>query len=75
MILLALVETVCMRLRNEHHRAGVVSISLKTNEFISYSRQKVELPHRFHQFIYETAISLFDETWKENHCVIWVTLI
>ncbi len=65
MILLALVETVCMRLRNEHHRAGVVSISLKTNEFISYSRQKKLNCHTDStNFIYETAISLFGETWK-----------
>lgn len=65
MFLLALVETVCMRLRNETCRAGVVCVSLKTNEFISYSRQKKLNSHTDStKFVYETVVSLFDEIWR-----------
>ncbi|HHY14301.1 MAG TPA: DNA polymerase IV [Thermoanaerobacterales bacterium] len=65
MILLSLTEMVGMRLRSENYRAGLVSISIRTNEFFSYSRQrKLDYNTDSTNFIYETAVSLFDEIWK-----------
>ena len=65
MILLSLVETVATRLRHSKFCAQLVSVSIKTSEFSSYSHQrKLYTPTDCTMSIYETACMLFDEAWK-----------
>ena len=64
LILLSLTETVSMRLRETNMLAGLVSISIKTNEFTSYSHQKKLLyPTDITNQIYNTVCTLFGEIW------------
>jgi len=44
-VLLALTETVAMRLRDQECAAGVLSIEIKNKNFISYSHQRKLLSH------------------------------
>lgn len=64
MILLSLSEMVSMRLRELDKCANVISISLKSDDFFSYSHQrKLEIPTDITNSIYETAVELFEEMW------------
>jgi DNA polymerase-4 len=65
LILLSLAETVGMRLRQDSFCAGLISVSLKTNEFIYFSHQKkLHLPTDCTTVIHQTACTLFDELWQ-----------
>ncbi|WP_077369744.1 Y-family DNA polymerase [Anaerosalibacter sp. Marseille-P3206] len=65
MILLSLSEMVSMRLRELDKCTNVISVSLKSNDFFSYSHQKkLENPTDITNTIYETAVELFEEMWK-----------
>jgi len=65
MILLSLVETVGMRLRDAQKCAGVISISIKNQSLISYShQQKLETPTDVTNIIYKNTCRLFDELWQ-----------
>lgn len=65
MILLSITEMVAMRLRNIGCSCKVVSVKIKTNEFIRYSHQRklfseTDCTNR----IYSVAKELFNEIWK-----------
>lgn len=65
MVMLSLTEMVCMRLRQSGFCASLVSVSIKTSEFMHYSHQrKFFTPTDSTTAIYETACSLFDRLWK-----------
>ena len=65
MILLSLSEMVSMRLRELDKCANVISVSLKSNDFFSYSHQrKLEIPTDITNTIYKTAVELFEEMWS-----------
>ncbi|HHU63257.1 MAG TPA: DNA polymerase IV [Clostridiales bacterium] len=64
-VLLSLAETVAARLRNEGYKCGVVSVSIKTHEFLRYSHQrKLAAPTDNTNELYEIATQLFDEAWN-----------
>lgn len=65
MILLSLIETVGMRLRNAQALSSLISISIKSSNFESYSKQR-KLPCATNSTyrIFEEAMKLFDEAWK-----------
>lgn len=63
-VLLSLVETITMRLRDTSKCARVVAVSLKNKDFVSYSHQfKMSIPTDSTDIIYKKACDLFDETW------------
>jgi len=63
-VLLALTETVAMRLRDQGCVAGVVCIEIKNKDFISYSHQRKLLSHTdCTNEIFKIAKNLFDESW------------
>ncbi|MGC7870986.1 DNA polymerase Y family protein [Desulfosporosinus sp. SYSU MS00001] len=65
LVLLSLTETVTARLRQAGCCAGLVSISLRTNEFYNCSHQrKLFSATDCTNTIYEIACELFDELWK-----------
>lgn len=65
MFLLALSEMVGMRIRNLEQCGKVISVSLKNNQFYSYSHQrKLNLPTDSTNVIYKTVKQLFDEMWQ-----------
>lgn len=67
LVLLSLSETVGMRLRQDNFCASLVSVSLKTNEFIYSSHQrKLYSPTDCTSVIHETACELFDELWHDE---------
>lgn len=67
LILLSLIETVGIRLRESKMLTKLVSISIKTNTFSSYSHQKqFPLPTDATNHIYNVACTLFDEVWDGN---------
>lgn len=66
-ILLALSETVSMRLRGHNLCAQEIAVTLKSSDFKVYSHQKqiinaVDCTNA----IYETAKEIFDEVWKKE---------
>ncbi|HPP35910.1 MAG TPA: DNA polymerase IV [Clostridiales bacterium] len=64
-VLLSLVETVGMRLRNAKFCCRLVQVSIKTNELKSYSHQhKFFVPTDCTNAIYKEACRLFDVMWK-----------
>lgn len=64
-VLLSLVETVGMRLRNGKFCCRLVQVSIKTNELRSYSHQhKFFVPTDCTNAIYKEACRLFDAMWK-----------
>ncbi len=64
-VLLSLVETVGMRLRNGKFCCRLVQVSIKTNELKSYSHQhKFFVPTDCTNAIYKEACRLFDIMWK-----------
>lgn len=65
LVLLSLTEAVASRLRQGEYCAGLVSVSLKANEFYSCSRQrKITLATDCTNAIYRIACQLFDELWR-----------
>lgn len=64
-ILLSLTESVCMRLRENGSRAGLVAVSIKCNNFFYYSHQKA-LNNKTDStsMIFEGVKRAFDECWK-----------
>lgn len=67
LVLLSLVETVSARLRHDQYFAQLVSVSFRTNEFLSYSHQR-KFSHATDctNEIWEIACELFDELWKSQ---------
>ena len=66
-VLLALCETVAMRLRNSQNCCRVVSVSIRGSDLISYSRQKkLNMAIDSTRKIYEIVCYLFDDLWKGN---------
>ncbi|ABR47941.1 DNA-directed DNA polymerase [Alkaliphilus metalliredigens QYMF] len=64
-ILLALSETVGMRIRNAGKCAYVLSVSIKNHHLISHSHQrKLDVPIEGTNEIYENAKVLFNEMWQ-----------
>jgi DNA polymerase-4 len=65
LVLLSLCEMIGMRLRDTQNCCGLVAVSIRTNEFRNYSRQK-----KLYYFtdsttkIWEEACKLFDALWK-----------
>lgn len=67
LVLLSLVETVAMRLRNENSCAKLIGISIRTNEFKHYSHQrKLHIPTDCTNHIFKYACQLFDEAWNKE---------
>ncbi len=66
-ILLALAETVSMRLRCSKLCAQEIAVVLKSSDFKSYSHQK-QLLNAIDctNAVYETAKAIFDEAWKKE---------
>jgi DNA polymerase-4 len=64
-ILLAITETVAMRLRHTENVCGLVAISLRDTELRSYSHQrKLFSPTDCTKEIFEIVKELFDEAWR-----------
>ncbi len=65
MVLLSLMETVAMRLRDAEKCARVVAVSIKNREFQSHSHQmKLHLPTDSTRILFGHACTLFNEMWK-----------
>lgn len=66
-ILLALSETVSMRLRGHKLCAQEIAVTLKSSDFKVYSHQK-QLVNAvdYTNAVYETAKEIFDEVWKKE---------
>ena len=66
-ILLALSETVSMRLRGHKFCAQEIAVTLKSSDFKVYSHQK-QLMNAVDctNAVYETAKEIFDEVWKKE---------
>lgn len=64
-VILGLTECVSMRLRKLGYKARLVSISLKTTDFVKYSHQ-IQLQHGIDTTseIYKHACILFEQCWK-----------
>lgn len=64
MFLLAISEMIGMRARNLGQSGKVISVSIKDEEFYSFSHQKkLNIPTDSTKTIYETSKKLFDEMW------------
>ncbi|GKX30230.1 DNA polymerase IV [Vallitalea longa] len=67
LILLSLTETVCMRLRDSNMIAKMVSISIKSHDFVSLSHQmNLTESTDITSNIYKAACTLFDEAWNKE---------
>ncbi|NLY68017.1 MAG: DNA polymerase IV [Tissierellia bacterium] len=67
MFLLAISEMVGMRARDLNLSGRVVSVSLKDNDFFSYSHQKkLNTATNSTKTIYETSKKLFNEMWNKK---------
>ncbi|MBB6217264.1 DNA polymerase-4 [Anaerosolibacter carboniphilus] len=66
-ILLAITETVSMRLRHTENVCGLVAISLRDTELRTYSHQrKLFSPTDCTKEIFKTVAELFDEAWRRE---------
>ncbi|UWG95407.1 DNA polymerase IV [Dehalobacter sp. DCM] len=64
LVLLSLTETVGARLREGGYCARLVSVSIRTNQLISYSHQrKIHTPTDCTNTIHAIACELFDDIW------------
>lgn len=64
-VLLSLAETVGMRLRDSQNTCQLIGMHTRTNELISYSRQrKLSFRTDSTRVIAEIACELFDEAWR-----------
>ncbi|MCT4686199.1 MAG: DNA polymerase IV [Vallitalea sp.] len=67
LILLSLTETVCMRLRDSDMIAKMVSVSIKSHDFISLSHQmQLAESTDITNDIYKAICILFDEAWNKE---------
>lgn len=67
-MLLALTESVAMRLRDSAGICGVVAVSIKTNDFFRYSHQKqLELETDCTAVIYKGIKETFIEMWRGEY--------
>ncbi len=67
LILLSLAETVGMRLRQDAFYTSLISVSLKTKDFLYYSHQrKIYLPTDCTSVIHQVACKLLDELWQNE---------
>lgn len=67
LVLLSLVESVAARLRQAEYLAQLVSVSICTSDFYSYSHQrKLFTPIDCTNRIHEIACVLFDEIWRNE---------
>lgn len=77
MILYALAERVCMRLRSQNLRSNVVGVHIKTNDFITSNHQsKRSVFYQSTSDIYSIASELLEEVWKDRptrQIGIWVS--
>lgn len=65
MVLLSLVETTSMRLRESGNLCRNVSVSIRSSEFFNYSHRKMlESPTNCTKHIYEEAKEIFDRVWS-----------
>lgn len=65
LVLLSLSETVSARLRQNHYCTRLISVSLCTSEFYTFSHQrKIHNPTDCTNEIWEEACKLFDEVWR-----------
>ncbi|QAA35083.1 DNA polymerase IV [Clostridium manihotivorum] len=63
-IILSLVETVSLRLRNSENLCSVVSLNIKNTSFMSYSKQiKLFTPVDSTMKIFDTCCQLLDKLW------------
>lgn len=63
-VLLSLAETVAMRIRHNHVKITVISVTIKTYDFQTFSHQRIlEHPTDVTNEIYQTACELFSELW------------
>lgn len=66
-VILSLCETVGMRLREDHVQAQVVSVHLKTSEFVYAGKQKqLFSATNVTQELYRETRALFDELWDHK---------
>lgn len=66
-LILALTESVALRLRKNNTLCSQVSVSVKNNRFITYSHQKTAVtPTDSTTEIYELAVQAFRECWKKE---------
>ncbi len=66
-VLLALCETVGMRIRDIGKSAYLIAISIKNDKLVTYSHQKhLHVPISTTNCIYNNARELFDEAWREE---------
>lgn len=64
-VLLSLCESVCMRLRQFNKLCKLISVNIRSSEFVSCSHQSVLFtPTDCTNKIYESCCRLFDEIWK-----------
>lgn len=65
LILLSLIETASIRLRESQMMTQLISVNIKSNTFFSYSHQcHLPTPTDITNQIYKTACTLFDEMWN-----------
>lgn len=66
-VLLSLTESVAARLRQAEYLTQLISISIRTNEFYSYSHQrKIYTPTDSTNRIHEITCELFDKIWRKE---------
>ena len=64
-ILLLLTESVTKRLREKDLLCSVIVVSIKTNNFLTYSHQKsIYTPTDSTSEIYKLVVQIFNESWK-----------
>lgn len=77
MILYALTERVCMRLRRQKLRSNVVGVHIKSNEFITTNHQsKRSVFYQSTSEIYSIAAELLEDIWKgqpARQIGVWVS--
>lgn len=67
MVLLSLCESIGSRLRSSNNCCKVISVSIRENDFVSYShQQKLYSPTDSTKKISEVCYQLFDQCWKGN---------
>ena len=67
LVLLALTEKVCMRLRNTQALCNIISISVKESDFAYFSHQrKIDSPTDSTSEIFAIVKSLFLESWNKK---------
>lgn len=64
-VLLSLCETVAKRLRTDKVRGELITVTIKDNNFQSYSHQKqIDYPTNSTSDIFEYAMEIFNEMWE-----------